>query len=90
MSDIHHVEFFKMAQGDQVGKVLKTIPLSFESEDDFVRWAKKALPAHRGDKRIWEWPDAIRVCAADGTEIYRWTAWDQLSAKEPLANTRGT
>jgi len=87
------IEFFKMAIGGGVGVILETVRLpsdQFKSREAFQKWAQTALPDRRGDDRIWEWPDAVRVSNDEVGELYRWDAWDQISAGKPLVNAART
>jgi hypothetical protein len=84
------VEFFKLSKGNEVGTILETLHLSFESKDEFATWAQKALPDRRGDDRIWMWPDAVRASNDEVGELYRWDLWDQITAGKPLVNADRT
>lgn len=79
-------EFFKMAIGGGVGRVLERVPAEFADQAAFIEWAQKALPARRGDRRIWEWPEAVRLCDGSGAELYCWTLWDQIQAGKELVS----
>jgi SMP-30/Gluconolactonase/LRE-like region len=81
------VEFYKMAKGGDVGHILETAPMApFASKDEFIAWAQTALPSRRGNPDIWEWPEAVRAIDQEGSELFRWTLWDQLQAGKPIVN----
>jgi hypothetical protein len=81
------IEFFKIPLGGEgVGLIIETMTMpDFLDLDAFVQWAKTAFPSRRDDRSILDWPDAVRACAHDGTELFRWTVRDQFLAGEPLA-----
>jgi hypothetical protein len=80
------VEFYRMAKGGSVGRILETTRLQpFASKHAFNTWARTELPLRRGGtSAIWEWPDAVRAVDLDGSELFRWTLWDQLIGGWPL------
>lgn len=83
MSDIWTVEFFKLEIGDDVGEIVEATLIPFEDAASFQEWAQRALPDRR-NKWHATWPDAIRARSNDGTEVARWTLWDQMRAGKPL------
>jgi hypothetical protein len=81
------VEFYKMAVGGGVGRVLETLPMvDFADKDVFNQWAQSALPSRRGNPQVWEWPEAVRACDSAGAELFKWTLWDQTMAGKRITN----
>ena len=79
------VEFYKMAIGGGVGRLLERRRLAdFADRQEFELWAQTALALRRNDPDVWEWPEAVRVCDAGGHELYVWTLWDQIQAGKPV------
>ena len=79
------IEFFKMAAGGAIGRVVERRRLvEFTDKAEFELWAQTALLLRRNDPDVWEWPEAVRVCEAGDHEIYRWTLWDQVQAGNPI------
>jgi hypothetical protein len=79
------VEFYKMAMGGGVGRLLERRRLAdFADRQEFELWAQTALALRRNDPDVWEWPEAVRVCDAGGDELYVWTLWDQVQAGKPV------
>jgi hypothetical protein len=79
------VEFYKMAIGGGVGRLLERGRLAdFADQEEFELWAQTALSLRRNNPQIWEWPEAVRVCGADNHELYVWTLWDQIQAGRPI------
>jgi len=85
------VEFYKMAVGGGVGRLLETVTVApFANKKAFISWAQSALPDRRGDQKVWEWPEAVRVVDGAGAELFHWTLWDQINAGKPLINVNRT
>jgi hypothetical protein len=79
------VEFYKMAIGGGVGRLLERRRLAdFADRQEFELWAQTALALRRNDADVWEWPEAVRVCDAGHHELYVWTLWDQIQAGKPV------
>ena len=79
------VEFYKMAIGGGVGRLLERRRLAdFADRQEFELWAQTALALRRKDPDVWEWPEAVRVCDAGNQELYVWTLWDQVQAGKPV------
>jgi hypothetical protein len=79
------VEFYKMAIGGGVGRLLERRRLvEFADRQEFELWAQTALALRRKDPDVWEWPEAVRVCDAGDHELYVWTLWDQIQAGKPV------
>jgi hypothetical protein len=80
------VEFYRIAIGGGVGRVLETQQVPpFSDKTAFDKWAENALTSRRRDRRIWEWPEAVRALAEDGSEEYHWDLWDQFQTRKPNA-----
>jgi hypothetical protein len=78
------VEFYKIAIGGGVGRVLDTQQVeAFSDKTAFDSWAERALSSRRSDPRIWEWPEGVHVLATDGSEQYKWDLWDQFQMTKP-------
>jgi hypothetical protein len=83
MDDRYDVQFFTLARGDQVGEILEdpfgNLPVILASKAEFETWAQRALLDRLNycKQRGLRAPDAVRACAADGTERFRWSYWDQ-------------
>jgi len=78
------IEFYKMAIGGGVGRLLERRRLAdFTDRQEFELWAQTALTLRRNDPDVWEWPEAVRACVG-GHELYVWTLWDQIQAGKPI------